>query len=59
VTEARKEESLFMRLARAEKRLAEIDGVEPEGWIWTEDMDRPRRIDFDAIEDEEEDTPNE
>ena len=42
--------NLFRKFALMEKRLAEEQKREPQGWIWVEGMDRPRLIDFDAVE---------
>lgn len=48
------DEGLFMRQARLEREMADEEGRKPEGWIWTQDMDTPREIDFDAIPEEKE-----
>lgn len=46
---------LFRQLAQREMEIAEKEGRQPRGWIWTEQMDAPRAIDFDALKEEEED----
>ena len=46
--------SLFKQLALQEKEIAEREGRPPRGWVWTEQMDAPRAIDFSSLEEEDE-----